>query len=192
MTNTIRLNDTQLIILSTAADRGDRIALPLATSLDLDDSGSQKAIRSLLKKGLIEEIAVPRDAPVWRTDDTGSRGLKITNAGMSALGLSEETNDEVGVPPKDKVAKQKTPKKTAPRRAANGKKPEDTKTKADSVIALLRRKNGATLPDLMQATAWQTHSVRGFISGTLKKRMGLTVTSEKRANGERRYRIESA
>ena len=56
----------------------------------------------------------------------------------------------------------------------------------------LKRKHGATLPDLMQVTGWQAHSVRGFISGTLKKRMGLTVTSQKPANGERRYRIESA
>ncbi len=62
-------------------------------------------------------------------------------------------------------------------------------TKTDKVIKLLRRKNGATIADLQKATGWQAHSVRGFLSGTLKKRMRLAVTSEADAKGIRRYRI---
>lgn len=192
MTATTRLNDTQLVILSTAASREDHLVLPLAKSLNLDDPASQKAIKALLKKNLVEEIAVSPDAPIWRTDDSGPKGLKITDAGIGALGLNEETDDMDGAPPADNAAKPKAPRKTTPKRAANGQKAAGVKTKADSVIATLKRKSGATLPDLMHATGWQAHSVRGFISGTLKKRMGLTVTSEKPANGERRYRIESA
>jgi len=64
-----------------------------------------------------------------------------------------------------------------------------TGTKKASVIALLRRAGGATLPDLMKATGWQAHSVRGFISGTLKKRMSLRVKSSKTAGAERIYQI---
>jgi hypothetical protein len=56
-------------------------------------------------------------------------------------------------------------------------------TKADSVVALLSRAKGATLDEIMTATGWQSHSVRGFISGTLKKKLGRTVTSEKTAKG---------
>lgn len=57
------------------------------------------------------------------------------------------------------------------------------------MIRLLHQPVGATLADLMQATGWQAHSVRGAISGTLKKRLGLGITSETDADGLRRYRI---
>jgi hypothetical protein len=61
-------------------------------------------------------------------------------------------------------------------------------TKGAAIIELLRREAGATLPELVAASGWQAHSVRGFLSGTLKKKHGLTVASEK-ADGIRRYRI---
>lgn len=52
------------------------------------------------------------------------------------------------------------------------------KTKSDAVIALLRRQRGATLDAMMKATGWQAHSVRGFLAGTLKKKLGRAATSE--------------
>jgi hypothetical protein len=54
---------------------------------------------------------------------------------------------------------------------------------------MLQRANGTTLYDIMQATGWQAHSVRGFISGTLGKKMRLTVASTKGEDGQRRYAI---
>ncbi len=65
-------------------------------------------------------------------------------------------------------------------------------TKAEQVIKLLRRKNGATLIDLQTATGWQAHSVHGFLSGTVRKRMGLPLKSEVTDKGERRYLIAGA
>ena len=65
-------------------------------------------------------------------------------------------------------------------------------TKQDVIIGLLRRSNGATLDELMTATAWQAHSVRGFISATIKNRMRLSVLSERTASGERRYRLATS
>ena len=62
-------------------------------------------------------------------------------------------------------------------------------TKTAQVVALLQRKNGATLGEIMEATSWQAHSVRGFISGTLGKKMGLAVSSVKRDDGARVYSI---
>ena len=56
---------------------------------------------------------------------------------------------------------------------------------------LLKRADGATLKELMKATGWQPHSVRGFISGTVGKKMGLIVTSTKDEGGERSYSIKS-
>ena len=65
-------------------------------------------------------------------------------------------------------------------------------SKSDQVLTLLKRANGATLDDLMKATHWQSHSVRGFLSGAVRKRMGLTVVSEINEKGFRRYRIAEA
>ena len=54
----------------------------------------------------------------------------------------------------------------------------------------MKRSDGATLKELTKATGWQAHSVRGFLSGALGKKMGLTVTSTKAEGGERRYSVK--
>jgi hypothetical protein len=59
------------------------------------------------------------------------------------------------------------------------------------VVAMLRRAEGATVPDLMEATGWQAHSVRGAMAGAIKKKLGLVVTSTK-TDGARVYCIEAA
>ena len=59
------------------------------------------------------------------------------------------------------------------------------------MLELLKRPGGASLKELMKVTGWQAHSVRGFLSGTVGKKMGLNVTSTKGENGERTYSIES-
>ena len=64
-------------------------------------------------------------------------------------------------------------------------------SKTAKVLDLLKRKDGATLKELMKATGWQAHSVRGFLSGTVGKKMGLTVTSTKGADGERSYSVKA-
>jgi hypothetical protein len=65
-------------------------------------------------------------------------------------------------------------------------------SKSAHVIALLEKSKGATLAELMKATGWQAHSVRGFLSGTLRKKMGLRVESAKRGDGERVYSIPAS
>jgi hypothetical protein len=62
-------------------------------------------------------------------------------------------------------------------------------TKSDQVVSLLKRAKGATLAELMEATGWQPHSVRGFLSGTLGKKRGMNVISTKREDGERTYSL---
>jgi hypothetical protein len=75
-------------------------------------------------------------------------------------------------------------------------KDKPVRTRADSkqalVIGLLQRSEGATIAQIMEATGWQQHTVRGTLAGTLKKRLGLTITSAKEAGGQRIYRIESS
>jgi hypothetical protein len=60
-------------------------------------------------------------------------------------------------------------------------------SKTATVLGLLKRRDGATLNELMAATEWQAHSVRGFLSGTLRKKMGLEIESDKAPDGERTY-----
>ena len=64
-------------------------------------------------------------------------------------------------------------------------------SKTETVLALMKREGGVTLKGIMEATSWQAHSVRGFISGTLGKKMGLTVVSTKAESGERTYTLAS-
>ena len=85
------------------------------------------------------------------------------------------------------VPKAKAPKK-APKAVRKAGAARDG-SKAAKIVDLLKRPNGATLAEIMKATDWQAHSVRGFISGSLGKKLGLIVVSAKREDGERVYSI---
>jgi hypothetical protein len=65
-------------------------------------------------------------------------------------------------------------------------------SKTDLVLKKLRQSKGATLQQLIDGTGWQQHSVRGFLSGTVKKKLGLELVSETGKDGQRRYRIVEA
>jgi Protein of unknown function (DUF3489) len=93
-------------------------------------------------------------------------------------------------PVKGKPAKKaKAPKKAA--KAAKKAGAARDGSKAATVLDLLKRPDGATLAELMKTTGWQAHSVRGFLSGTVSKKLGLTVTSTKADDGERTYTVKA-
>ena len=62
-------------------------------------------------------------------------------------------------------------------------------SKHDALLKLLHSNKGTTLPQMQKASGWQPHSIRGFLSGTVKKRLGLALRSELGKDGERRYQI---
>ena len=75
-----------------------------------------------------------------------------------------------------------------------GVKPEAPKTlregtKQATIIELLKRPHGATLKEMIEATNWQQHTIRGAMAGALKKKLGLNIVSEKTDGQERKYRI---
>jgi hypothetical protein len=92
-------------------------------------------------------------------------------------------------PAKPKAGKKATPAKKAPKGEKKATGARDG-SKASKILDLLKRPGGATPKELQKATGWQPHSVRGFLSGTLGKKMGLTVVSAKGEDGERSYSIK--
>jgi hypothetical protein len=93
-------------------------------------------------------------------------------------------------PKKPKSDKKATPVKKAPKSAKKTTGARDG-SKAAKVLDLLKRPGGTTSKELMKVTGWQPHSVRGFLSGTVSKKMGLTVTSTKGDDGERSYSVKA-
>ena len=67
--------------------------------------------------------------------------------------------------------------------------PAKSTSKQDQVLTLLRRQDGASIDEIVAATDWQSHSVRGFLSGAVKRRLGIDVISEKGEDGIRRYHV---
>ena len=110
---------------------------------------------------------------------------------QALLGPKSTAKNAQPMPRRRAVAPQtvKPTKKAAHSSKAGGPARQGSKTA--KVLDLLKRSGGATLKEIMEATNWQSHSVRGFLSGTLRKKMGLRVDSFKRNDNERTYRVPS-
>jgi hypothetical protein len=105
----------------------------------------------------------------------------------SKPGIQTEAVQCTGAP---KPAARKAPasKRRIPASAKHAARPN---SKAAKVLSLLQRPGGVTISALMKATEWQAHSVRGFLSGTVSKRMGLKLTSTRSDSGERVYSVSA-
>ncbi len=191
-----KLTDTQLVILSAAAQRHDSAVQPLPKSLKVPKAAATTVLKSLLKKGLVTERPAAAGKPHWRESrDGGRRALVITDAGLQAIGVVADEKTSKRAPSTRPPSKQR---RLRAERKPFGAKPNGRTspaavrpgTKQALLIDLLKRKKGATIDEAVAATGWQAHSVRGAISGALKKKLGLVVTSERAGDGPRRYRIQ--
>ena len=98
-----------------------------------------------------------------------------------------KTSPKISAEPNAKTAKPKTADKGRKKSALVTVEP-----KSSRIAKLLTRPGGATIAEMMKMTGWQAHSVRGFLSGALKKRKGLPVSGERDEAGVMRYRIADA
>ena len=188
-----KLTDTDLVILSAAARRGDRAALPLPKALGIKGEAATRMLDGLRKKGLLEEKPTARKAGAWRESKGGQRMmLVITGSGLKAI------DGEFAVQPrKQSDPARSRPKQPHPEPKTAGSRPKGQVaapavrqgTKQALLVDLLKSRSGATIAEAVAATGWQAHSVRGAISGTLKKKLGLAVTSEPIEKRGRVYRI---
>lgn len=173
-----KLTDTQRVILSAASQRTDRLALPLPKSLK--GGAAHKVVNALIQKGLLKEVKANRKLgdPVWRESDEGhGLTLIISDAGFTAIGIQVEPQ------------KTKTQKPT-PKPAPTERKMREG-TKQAVVIEMLRRPEGATIAEIVEAMGWASHTTRGFFAGALKKKLGLTIDSEKDETRGRVYKVSN-
>jgi hypothetical protein len=183
-----QLSDTQAIILSAAAQRPERIALPLPDSLR--GGAAAKVVGAMIAKGLLQEVEVNlrRGEPLWReTGDGHGTTLIATDAGLAAIGIEPDETEPAPASATEVPLADPTPVRYA--EAAQSMRTPRAGTKQAALIAMLRAPDGATIQEITAATGWQAHTVRGAIAGALKKKLGLDVTSEKVEGRGRVYRI---
>ncbi|MDN2584343.1 DUF3489 domain-containing protein [Aquibium sp. ELW1220] len=172
---TMPLSDTQAIILAAACARDDRLVFPVTASIKGGAVGN--VCKSLLRRALIEEVAATDYNTVWRHDDElGPVTLRATDHAFQVLGIADGPDAE-DIEPTTSAAAQG-------RRA--------TPTKQDIMIGLLSRPEGASIAEIAERSGWLGHSIRGLMSGTLRKKLGLTISSAKDDTRGRVYKIEEA
>jgi hypothetical protein len=179
-------SDTQSLILSRAATRPGNLALPLPERLV--GAAAKMVVGKMIARGWLEEVEanLRRGEPMWReTGDGHGTTLIATEAGLEAIGIEPVVASAVASARKAKAKAEPAPYDT------DTAKPVAIRagTKQAQIIAMLQRPEGATIAEMVEATSWQSHTVRGSISGALKKKLGLPITAEKVEGRGTVYRI---
>jgi hypothetical protein len=153
-----KLSDTQAIILSAAAQREDRIALPLPESLR--GGAAAKVIGAMLTKGFLEEVDadVRKGEPMWReTGDGHGVTLVATDAGFAAIGIETEDANSAPAGATDAPTEEPAPDAPTEPTAAPKTRTPRTGTKQAKLIEMLRSEGGATIDEIVEAIGWQPH-----------------------------------
>ncbi len=187
-----KLTDTQLVILSAAAQRQDRAVLLLPKSLKIKGGATTKTLEGLRKKGLLEEKPAARNAAAWREEDDGRRMMLVVNdAGLQAIGV--DVDEKTGTHSPSTKTRAKKPRHRIVQKPTaatpKGKKLQTAArqgTKQALLIDLLKRKKGATIEAIVETFDWLPHTARAALTRLRQK--GLAI-ERVRQNGVSRYRI---
>lgn len=180
-------SDTQSLILSRAATRPGNLALPLPEGLV--GAAAKMVVGKMIARGWLEEVEanLRRGEPMWReTGDGHGTTLIATEAGLEAIGIEPLAASAVASARKAKANAEPV------QMSDDTAKPVAIRagTKQVQIIAMLQRPEGATVAEMVEATGWLAHTVRGSISEALKKKLGLPVTAEKVEGRGTVYRIK--
>ncbi|MDN2582953.1 DUF3489 domain-containing protein [Aquibium sp. ELW1220] len=173
---TMPLSDTQTVILAAACARDERLVFPVTAHIKGGAVGN--VCKSLLRRALIEEVPAAEPHTVWRHDEElGPVTLRATENALQVLGITDGPKDEDIEPTADP--------------AVQGS-PAPAVTKQDIMIGLLSRPEGASIAEIAERSGWMAHSIRGLMSGTLRKKLGLTISSTKDDIRGRIYKLPAA
>ena len=192
----IKLTDTQLIMLSAAAQREDRC---LVVSPKLKGAAALKVANMLISAGFVEEIEAEAPATIWRRDnETGQPyALRLSAAGTKAIGIEDDDpenvqNEAAAMKNRDQAAASskeeasEAPQLTKPA-LAGPSAPRDG-SKLAQVIELLQRDHGATIDELIGATGWLAHTTRAALTGLRKRGYVVAINRSDKERGSF-YRI---
>lgn len=166
---TLRLSDLQLVLLSAAVQRDDGSLLPPPDSIGERTPAVDKAIKSLIRRGLAAEPDTSDVSDPLPTDRDGLIGVRITAAGRTAIGAGQDEGEEGR-------SSEKPEEKSHPE-AETSSRPV---SKIGTVLSLLQREEGATLDEMVAATGWLPHSTRAALTGLRKK--GHAIAKDKRGD----------
>jgi hypothetical protein len=152
--------------------------------IKLEDNALQAAPKASPKAGAAPEKGKTNAAAMNASSSSKSPAPSKLRAAIARNSATRQS------PSNAALLKQRQTKKTTSAAGTKGKPSSAVPrvAKQDAVLAMLRRSKGATIADLMKVTDWQAHSLRGFFAGTVRKRLGLNLVSDK-SDGERVYRI---
>ena len=204
MTTHIQLTDTQTTVLTQAAYHPDGNIEPLPPTLR--GGARAKVIDGLTTRGLIVEqdgqhlltddgyaaVGRTRPAPKPEADDAETNTAWAAQYGASQVLLDEiggedPTDAEIAASHGDDPEIEAAVTAIEAKAHAEAKPRTRENSKQAQVVAMLKRAEGATIPQVMAATGWQAHTVRGTFAGAFKKKLGLVITSEKPEGGDRVY-----
>jgi hypothetical protein len=183
-----KLSDTALVILSVACQRKGVRVLPLTANLT--GGAVNIVLGSLHKRGLIEVVPAEGGDEIWREQDDVPVTLRATPAAFEPLGIEGPVEQvrETSAPTSPKARPRTAGREPRAKSAGDSASPK-RETKQALLIGMLRRSEGATVVEIAAVTGWLNHTVRGAISGALKKRLGLEVGSEHAEGRGRVYTI---
>ena len=183
MTTTINLTDTQHQVLTHAADQPDGRITWFPEGVK--GGARQKVIAGLFNNALITS----NGGQDWFVAAEGYDALGRARPTPATLPPDPEVEAAVSAAEADWAQEKQDAAKHLLKVSVEGKPRTRENSKQATVIQMLQRPEGATVRQICDATGWQAHTVRGTFAGAFKKKLGLTISSEKPDGGERIYRV---